>query len=205
MLELKLRYFDFNGGRGEVARLAMAIGGVPFEDDRIPLATWPSVREQTPFHAVPVLEVDGEVITQSNAINRYVGRLANLYPEDSLEAARCDEVLDAVEDVATQIVQTFRIEDDEEKRTVREALAEGPIKLFLTRLDEMLVRRGGSYFADNRLTVADLKVFVWIGNLRSGVLDHIPTELASRVAPHLVEQYEGLRQLPAIAEYYDRH
>ena len=31
MLELKLRYFDFNGGRGEVARLAMAIGGVPFE------------------------------------------------------------------------------------------------------------------------------------------------------------------------------
>ena len=81
MLELKLRYFDFNGGRGEVARLAMAIGGVPFEDDRIPLATWPSVREQTPFHAVPVLEVDGEVITQSNVINRYVGRLANLYPE----------------------------------------------------------------------------------------------------------------------------
>ena len=32
MAKLKLTYFDFDGGRGEPARLALHIGGVTFED-----------------------------------------------------------------------------------------------------------------------------------------------------------------------------
>jgi glutathione S-transferase len=36
----KLTYFDFDGGRGEAARLAFAIGGVSFVDDRVPFAAW---------------------------------------------------------------------------------------------------------------------------------------------------------------------
>ena len=202
---LKLSYFDFNGGRGEVARLAMSLGGVPFEDHRIPVAGWPSVRNRTPFHAVPLLEVDGEVITQSNAINRFVGKLANLYPNDPLQAARCDEVMDAVEDVVTRVVATFGIEDEAEKRAAREALVEGPIRLYLVELQEMLVGRGGRYFADDRLTVADLKVYVWIRSLRSGILDHVPQDLTDGVAPHLVEHCERLSAHAGIVAYYDRH
>ena len=34
MAKLKLTYFDFHGGRGEPARLALSIGGIAFEDDR---------------------------------------------------------------------------------------------------------------------------------------------------------------------------
>ena len=30
MPKLKLTYFDFHGGRGEPARLALSIGGIPF-------------------------------------------------------------------------------------------------------------------------------------------------------------------------------
>ena len=36
MPKLKLTYFDFHGGRGEPARLALSMGGIPFEDDRVP-------------------------------------------------------------------------------------------------------------------------------------------------------------------------
>ena len=36
MAKLKLTYFDFHGGRGEPARLALSISGIPFEDDRVP-------------------------------------------------------------------------------------------------------------------------------------------------------------------------
>jgi hypothetical protein len=36
MPKLKLTYFDFHGGHGEPARLALSIGGIPFEDDRVP-------------------------------------------------------------------------------------------------------------------------------------------------------------------------
>lgn len=204
MPHLKLSYFDFDGGRGEAARLAMALGGVTFEDHRIPVASWSSVRDQTPFHALPVLEVDGEAITQSNAINRFVGKLAGLYPTDPLEAARCDEVMDAVEDVVTRVVATFGIEDDREKQSARKALVDGAISLYLKRLQEILQARGGRYFADDRLTIADLKVYVWIGSLRSGVLDHIPTDLTDRVAPQLAEHYERIAAHPAVAAYYKR-
>ena len=40
MPKLKLTYFDFHGGRGEPARLALSIGGIPFEDDRVAPADW---------------------------------------------------------------------------------------------------------------------------------------------------------------------
>jgi glutathione S-transferase len=204
MPDLKLRYFDFNGGRGEVARISMSLGGIPFEDDRIPVADWPAQREQTPFHALPVLEIDGQIITQCNAINRYVGKLAHLYPEDAVEAARCDEAMDAVEDVVTRVVATFGISDAAELRAAREAIVEGPIRLYLSRLQEMLVARGGEFFADGRLTVADLKVFVWIRNLRSGVLDHVPPDLTDRVAPKLVEHHDRVASHPGVLAYYEK-
>ncbi len=52
----------------------------------------------------------------------------------------------------------------------------------LDRLQRRLVAHGGQYFADGRLTVADLKVFVWIRHLKSGQLDHVPVDLPDRVA-----------------------
>ncbi len=40
MAKLKLTYFDFHGGRGEPARLALSIAGIAFEDDRVAPADW---------------------------------------------------------------------------------------------------------------------------------------------------------------------
>jgi glutathione S-transferase len=41
---------------------------------------WPARKANTPFGALPVLEVDGQTVSQSNAINRYVGKLAKSLP-----------------------------------------------------------------------------------------------------------------------------
>jgi glutathione S-transferase len=86
--KLKLSYFDFHGGRGEPARLALSMGGIPFEDDRVPLADWERRKQKTPFGALPVLEVDGQTIAQANAINCYVGKLTNLYQYGGTVKAR---------------------------------------------------------------------------------------------------------------------
>ena len=40
MAKPKLTYFDFHGGRGEPARLALSMGGIPFEDDRLASSDW---------------------------------------------------------------------------------------------------------------------------------------------------------------------
>ena len=83
MPQLKLSYFDFHGGRAEPIRLALAIGGVAFEDHRFGFPEFAEVRKTVPFGQVPVLHVDGVQVTQSDAILRYAGKLAGLYPTDA--------------------------------------------------------------------------------------------------------------------------
>jgi glutathione S-transferase len=203
MPKLTLVYFDFHGGRGEPARLALSIGGVPFEDKRVTFAEWSAMKKETPYGALPVLEVDGKRVAQSNGINRYVGKLAGLYPSDPLEAAFCDEPMDAVEDISAKIVPTMFLSDEAEKKRKRQELAEGAIPEMLSQLQARLRERGGHYFADGKLTIADLKVFLWIRHLKSGQLDHIPTDIADRHAPLLVEHYERVKAHPGVKSYYE--
>jgi glutathione S-transferase len=201
MSKPKLVYFDIDGARGEAARLTMVIGAVPFEDDRVKFADWQALKPSTPFGALPVLDLDGQTVAQSNGINRYVGKLAGLYPSDAWQAALCDEAMDAVEEIATRVWSTMAL-PEAEKKAQRESLAAGPLATSLDRLQSRLVDHGGEYFADGRLTVADLKVFVWIGHLRSGQLDHVPVDLPDRVAPRLVEHHDRVKQHPAVKAYY---
>jgi glutathione S-transferase len=203
MTRLQLNYFDFDGGRGEPARLAFHIGGIAFEDHRIVGKDWPAVRDKTPFLALPTLEVDGQAVSQSNSINRYVGKLTGLYPKDEWQAFLCDEVMDAAEDLSTRIAHTIELPDDAKKKA-REELAAGHITRYLEQFQARLKAAGGEYFADRRLTVADLKMFMLIRWLRSGMLDNIPKDLVDRVAPQLVKHFERVASHPKIAEYYQR-
>jgi prostaglandin-H2 D-isomerase / glutathione transferase len=201
--KLKLTYFDFDGGRGEPARLALHIGGIAFEDCRVAGKDWPAFRDKTPFLAMPTLEVDGQVLSQSNSINRYVGKLAGLYPKDDLQAFLCDEVMEAVEDISTRIGQTIGLPEDSKKKA-REELVASHLTRYLDQLQAKLMAAGGEYFADRRLTVADLKVAMLIRWLRSGVLDHVPKDLVDTVAPQLVKHFERVTSHPKVAEYYQR-
>lgn len=202
MPKLVLHYFDFDGSRGETARVALHLAAIPFEDRRIKQKDWPAQRDQMPFQQLPVLEVDGTQIAQSNTINRYVGRLAGLYPKDDLQAARVDEVMDAVEDISTKIGQTMRIEDAAAKKAAREALVAGPLPRYLQQIEARLKAGGGEWFADNRLTVADLKCHYFVRWLKSGALDHIPADVADRHAPLLAQHFERVKGQPKIAAYY---
>ena len=149
MTKLKLTYFDFDGGRGEPARLALHIGSVPFEDERISPKDWPQFRDQTPFQALPTLEVDGKIVTQSNSINRYVGKLAGLYPKDDFQALLCDEVMDAAEDIGTRIGSTMDLPADAKKKA-REELAAGRITRYLEQLQAPAKVSRRRIFADKR-------------------------------------------------------
>ena len=201
MPKLVLTYFDFDGGRGEAARLVMHVGGLAFEDRRVPGKDWPAMRDSTPFQALPVLEVDGKEITQSNTINRYLGKLAGLYPKDDWQAALADEVMDAVEDISFRIGNTMGLEG-EAKQQAREALAAGPIPRFLQQIDARLEAGGGEWFVEKRLTVADIKCFLWVRWLKSGALDHVPADIVDKHAPLLAKHLERIRSHPKIAAYY---
>ena len=201
MPQLKLTYFDFHGGRAEAARLALHIGHIAFEDYRFAHADFAEVRKATPLGQVPTLHVDGVQVTQSDAITRYVGKLAGLYPADPFQALLCDEVMDAVEDANIKLGNTFGLTGDALKQA-RDAVVNGPLPIYLGWLQRQLQAHGGEYFADRRLTIADLKVFAYVRGLNSGRLDHVPTDLVEKVAPELNAHMQRIAQTPAVAQYY---
>ena len=201
MPKYKLTYFDFDGGRGEPARIAFHAGGISFEDDRLSFVEFSKVRASTPFNSLPVLWIDGEPVSQSNAINRYVGKLAGLYPQDPLQALYCDEAMDASEDLGMHISLTIGLKDAA-LQEAREKLAEGRLSTFMRGLNGMLERRGGEYFADGRLTVADLKVFLQVRTIKKGVLQHIPSDLVDRLAPALSRHFDRVASDDRVVAYY---
>ena len=201
MPQLKLTYFDFHGGRAEPARLALAIGGVAFEDYRFSFPDFAEVRKSTPFGQVPTLQVDGVQVTQCDAIIRYAGKLAGLYPTDAFQALLCDEVMCVVEEASVKLGPSFRMTGEEQK-AARLALVNGSMPIYLAWLEKQLLAHGGQFFADNRLTVADLKVFVDVRGLNSGRLDHVPTDLVEKVAPALNAHMQRIASHPAVVQYY---
>ena len=72
MSSYKLIYFG-PGGRGELTRLIFAEAGVQFEDVTVG-DRFPALKPTLPSCQLPVLEVDGKVIAQSAAINRFLAR-----------------------------------------------------------------------------------------------------------------------------------
>ena len=104
MPSYRLTYFDIDGGRAEPVRIAFHAAGIDFEDVRISFPEFMEKRQGMRFHCVPVLEVDGVEVTQSNAMCRYVGKIAGLYPEDALQALYCDEALGAVEELGYPVM-----------------------------------------------------------------------------------------------------
>ena len=200
MQKLKLSYFDFNGGRGECVRMALALGNIPFEDDRITMERWPQIKAEQPYGALPVLYVDGVPLAQTNAICRYVGKLADLYPTDPLQAAFCDEVLDTLEELNQQLGATMGLLP-EEKKTKRQHLANQTLPIYLKGLNRRLLAGGGQYFANQKLTVADLRACDVIQWLSSGMLDDIPTQLTQTVAPQLMEHCERIQREPRVVGY----
>ena len=201
MPKYKLTYFDIDGGRAEPMRIAFHVAGIDFDDNRITFDEFSELRSGTRFTCVPVLEIDGAQITQSNALSRYIGKMAGLYPVDDLQALYCDEVLGALEDLTHHFVRTFGLEG-EEFRLAREKLVDGWLSIYLKGLDQLLIRGGGEYFANNQLTVADLRAFVQMRSLCSGILDYVPTDIVQRVAPGLFEHKERINADPRVTAYY---
>lgn len=206
MSRLKVTYFDFSGSRGEEVRLALAIAGLPFEDNRLDRPSFAQMKSQFPFGSLPTLEIEGlGVFAQSNAILRLIGRQNGLYPEDPYEAARHDALMDAAEDLRHRISPTMRMPDGPEKVAARQQLAAEYVPLWGACVDRALAAASpaGPFVMGDRIGVADLKLYMVDRWISSGSVDHIP---GSVLDPHarLKRLAEAVRTHPAVAAWSAR-
>ncbi|SPH17468.1 hypothetical protein DEA8626_00991 [Defluviimonas aquaemixtae] len=191
-----VRYFDFAGSRGEEVRLALLIAGVPFDDDRIGRDEFAGIKTELPFGSLPVLEVPGHgIFAQTNAILRLIGRLHGLHPDDPWDAARHDAVLEACEDLRHRISATSRLTQAAERKTARQALADGFIPHWAQGIEGLI---GDSPFVGTtQPAVADIKIHMIEKALRGGNFDDIPTTVLDPYARIQVVAH-GVASHPAV-------
>eukprot|EP00118_Oscarella_pearsei_P010352 m.63120 g.63120 ORF g.63120 m.63120 type:complete len:207 (+) comp35145_c2_seq6:178-798(+) len=193
----KLTYFNVRA-RAELARLIFAQGGVAYEDKRIAGDDWKQLKPSTPFGQLPILEVDGVVIAQSQAINRYAAEVAGLAGSTCVEKARAHMVVESIVDVFKKLVEA-RFEKDETKKHEKfEALKETDIPTFLNFVEKLLVANGGGngWLIGSKITYADLALFNFFDTIR-GKID----PFTSGATPKTAELVKRVEDLPKIKEW----
>ena len=159
------------------------------------------IKNDLPYGALPVLYIDNVQLAQSNAICRYIGKLTDMYPTAPFQAALCDEVMDTVEEITMHIGATITLEDVEKKQR-RIKLVTELLPPYFRGLEKRLKDAGGNFYSNQRLGIADLKAGDLVNWLRSGVLDHIPTDFVENIAPSMAALSERVKNDPRIKSYY---
>jgi glutathione S-transferase len=161
MSNYKLTYFN-GRGRAEIVRLIFAAGGVKYEDVRIEKANWPALKPSTPFGQLPMLEVDGVKLCQSNAIGRFVARRLKLAGKTDLDEARVDMIIDCIEDTVKPMMGFFHESDEKRKADLKKKFLDEQLPVSLAGLEKILNENkgGAGYFVGDSLTWADLCISV---------------------------------------------
>jgi glutathione S-transferase len=169
MPRLKLVYFP-GRAKAEMVRMACAFGKIPFEDmtptEHFGMAWQEGAKAETPYGGLPILLVNDTVLSQSGSIMRYIAGLAKLVPDDPFEAARCDSVFEASQELATSgspgnvnpIVNVFKGDMFAQKRS--EYLAAFPAKL--ANLSRQL--GSGPFFMGAKPYYCDLALYHVLSN-----------------------------------------
>ncbi len=165
-----LLYFPARG-RAEVIRLVLAEAGVEYLEHHVGKGTPPAGGRPTdlaalkadgvlPFGAVPAWEEPGLRLVQSAAIANHLARRHGLYPSAPLEAARCDELLGAVDDVRAELRKLYTAAPEQRAAVRAELLATTLPRWFgdLERHCQPSLAATG-FAAGRELSVADLALW----------------------------------------------
>jgi prostaglandin-H2 D-isomerase / glutathione transferase len=207
----RINFHYFHGrGIGEPIRLLLTVGGVYFEDRRYSMAEFRAtdgLKKKLPFGQVPALEVDGVFFAQTDSLMRLAARLANLYPDDLMDAARSDMIVAHQADIHSAIAKMSfdgvpgapgtKMLPEEERREKISAWFESTLPGLLERL-ENLAENG--FMVGSTLCWADICVF-----LRLTQLLDIDGCLLNDKFPKLRAVYNNVACLPLVQTWIDAH
>ena len=201
MNKARLIYFDAPVSRGEECRLALHLAGVDFEDVRIKGPDWPAMKAETPYGALPVLELPGRPpLAQSNAILVMIGREHGLHPTDDFDAARHEGMMQHVEDLRGAVGPTIRMSEPE-KKAAREALVESYLPAWARSAEKNIP--GEPFFGGAKLNVVDLKLHMAVRWFIGGKVDYIPATIFAGY-PKLMRVHDAVRDDPRVRSWYAR-
>lgn len=194
---IKVYYWDMSFWRADTMRAALYLQGIPFENitDKEHMNAL-KADGKCPFGAFPVMEIDGQILSQTQACATYVGKLGGMYPsnDDIFAQAKCDEIINGCTDVTNTISASFRVED---KKEAREKLIDpkvGRLYLHLNGLNSIVCMDGTEFACAGKLTVADLAVWRLVNWFHGGRIDHIDTDWIMSSFANLKKIYDNVEK-----------
>eukprot|EP00659_Diplonema_papillatum_P011054 gene11054-16988_t len=144
----------------------------------------------------------------ATVLGRYACKLAKvdgkpLYPEDPYEALLVDELVDQVSEVFPALGTTFGIKDQAEKEAARAALVAkgGPVEKWAALADGKLAKSTSGFALCDRLTMADLMMFVTFTLFRNEWLDGCKPDCFDHLT-HLCKHKDKIANVPQVKAYY---
>jgi len=210
--QYKLTYFNLRG-LGEVPRLVFAAAGQAYTDHRLPFernadgtfntfewASNPALKEATPFHKLPVLEVDGVTIAQSMAISRFLAKRFGLFGATDIEGAQVDQVCEQIQDIR-KAYWTAREKDGANKPATPEA---SEVRKFITEalpthhafFEKLLNKAGKGYLVGDKLSLADISFYyvIYILNTEGPAVETLDKFPGLKKLYETVANQEGIKK-----------
>ena len=218
-MKIKLTYFNIEGV-AEPVRLALALAGQEYEDDRIEFSAWKDTKATTPYGALPLMTVDdGPVRTQSMAMLRWVGTTCSktLYPADKLY--QVEEAIGVLEDINKAWQPNLYIslrphnygypegfsKTDEGKelcKKMRQTWIKDELPKYLDRIVGLLDRADGWIVpGTSEPTIADCLAAAQLRTFTRGHVDHVDTQCLE-THPKVVAYLQKFFDLPQIKGRY---
>jgi len=185
----RLTYFNFRG-LAEPIRLMLADLGAPFEDHQVDFAGWEALKPKMPFGQMPMFEIDGRRVVQSQAILRHLARAHGLDGADEAERIACDIAAEAVRDAQNRLFDHFWADGSTAPEAVA-AFEAGGLADWLDRLEAWLGDR--PFFAADRPLFADYYALAY--------LDEVVAYFPRALPPKLAALRRRMAERPGIAAY----
>ncbi len=152
----KLTYFDVQG-RAELIRMLLRFGNVEFEDVRVDYPQWVQSTGKPKYEELPILEIDGKAIAQSQVIARYLARKLGYLPTDPDAGLEIDELYTFINsDISDRQMVGALFQDAEAKEKYRADYWENYLPKKLALIEKILEGNTTGFLIGDKWTLADL-------------------------------------------------
>ena len=191
------RCFDVRE-RAELSRFIFAQAGVKYEDERVDLIEWKKLKpNKSPTGYLPMLEVDGNLLTGSAVIARFLAERFSLAGSNDVENAEIAGIIDVLRDFMLNLVPLFN-EDNEELKTQMIAKIEKEEVPKYWGIIEGYYRKNSSangWIYGDTPTYGDFSIYC----ASEFVMRYVPNLL--QMLPGVTKMRASVEALPRIAEW----
>jgi glutathione S-transferase len=152
---------------------------------------------QLPFGQIPMLQIDGLEIVQSQAVIRYLAKRDQLIGVNAEEEVKCDMIVEAVNDLLMLVVAVpFKRFKSKEELDAHMKVMKDKWAFIGSRFEAILLTNDKSFMVGKQLTYADILV----AHITTWFVEECGPEIVADM-PNLVNLQNMVISLPGVSSF----